>query len=211
MKLISEQDYDYLINKYHDTNKPFNPYERRAYHGYDYDKSTGLSDEEILEGLLELEKELEDFPHPVAKAKAIEYVLKNTRIDVNERDYFIGIYTWNQAIKATTLLKWKAEVFTQKLSEIDKTMDALNRSGAVAIWPDFDHVVPDWDSLMRLGFVGIRQRARNYRAIHEAKRALSREEQAFFDGIEIEYTAIIDFVDRLYHYAEKKNHSVKKF
>ena len=207
MKLIPQQDYDYLINKYHDANAPFDPYKRRAYHGYDYDKSTGLSDEEILEGLSALENELQALPHPVAKAKEIEYVLKNTRIDVNEHDYFIGIYTWNQAIKATTLVKWKEEVFTQRLSEIEESMNALNRSGAVAIWPDFDHVVPDWDALMRLGFVGIRNRARDYRQLHESKRPLSKDEQAFFDGIEIEYSAIIDFVDRLYRYAAKQNHS----
>ena len=154
-----------------------------------------------------MEKELQETPHPIAKAKAIEYVLKNTRIDVNEHDYFFGIYTWDQAIKATTLLKWKEEVFTHKLSEIDETMKSLNCSGAVSIWPDFDHVVPDWDSLMRLGFVGIRERAREYRAMHESKRKLSRDEQAFFDGIEIEYTAIIDFIDRLYQYASKQSHS----
>ena len=154
-----------------------------------------------------MEKELQDTPHPISKAKAIEYVLKNTRIDVNEHDYFFGIYTWDQAIKATTLLKWKEEVFTHKLSEIDETMKSLNCSGAVSIWPDFDHVVPDWDSLMRLGFVGIRERAREYRAMHESKRKLSRDEQAFFDGIEIEYTAIIDFIDRLYQYASKQSHS----
>ena len=207
MKLIPQQDYDYLINKYHDANAPFDPYKRRAYHGYDYDKSTGLSDEEILEGLSALENELQALPHPVAKAREIEYVLKNTRIDVNEHDYFIGIYTWNQAIKATTLVKWKEEVFTQRLSEIEESMNALNRSGAVPIWPDFDHVVPDWDALMRLGFVGIRNRAREYRQMHESKRPLSKDEQAFFDGIEIEYSAIIDFVDRLYRYAAKQNHS----
>ena len=60
---------------------------------------------------------------------------------------------------------------------------------------------------MNLGFVGIRQRAREYRAMQESKHPLSSEEQSFFDGIEIEYTAIIDFIDRLYRYAAKKNHS----
>ena len=37
MEFIPKQDYEYLINKYHDTNAPFDPYKRRAYHGYDYD------------------------------------------------------------------------------------------------------------------------------------------------------------------------------
>ena len=140
MRYIDQQDYEYIINKYHDTTKPFDPYRRREYHGYEYDAATGLSDDQIKAGLLEADKDLSSLPHPVAKARAIEYVLKNTRIDVNEHDYFIGIYTWNCAARAITLDKWKNEVFTEILPEIDTTMKALNKSGAVAIWPDFDHV-----------------------------------------------------------------------
>jgi hypothetical protein len=85
-------------------------------------------------------------------------------------------------------------------------MDDLNASGAIAIWPDFDHVVPDWASLVELGFVGIRERARDYRRAHEGKGELTEKQKAFFDGIEIEYTAIIGFIDRLYRYALTKNH-----
>ncbi len=207
MKYIQQQDYEYIINKYHDTTKPFDPYKRRAYHGYEYDPATGLSDEQIKQGLLELDKKYGSLPHPVAKARAIEYVLKNTKIDVNAHDYFIGIYTWDREIKRTTLDKWSNEVFSGILFETDETMKQLNKSGAVSIWPDFDHVVPDWQSLLTLGFSGIRQRARDHRARHEATRQLTEQEKAFFDGIEIEYTAIVEFVDRLYRYAKTKEHS----
>ena len=205
MKYIKPQDHEYITNKYHDTSKPFDPFNRRAYHGYEYDESTGLSDEEIQEGLAELANECESLSHPVAKSKAIEYVLKNTRIDVNEHDYFIGIYTWNCAIKKTTIDKWNREIFSTVLSEVNQTMKILNGSRSAMIWPDFDHVVPDWDSIMKLGFPGLRQRARDYRAMHESKRELTYDEKAFFDGIEIEYTAIIDFIDRLYRYAKTKD------
>ena len=166
MKYIRQDDFEYLINKYHDASAPFDPHKRRAYHGYEYDPSTGLSDEEITQGLSALAEEQTAAPHPVAKARAIAYVLKNTRIDVPEHDYFVGIYTWDQRIQSTTLHKWKEEVFRDRIPEIDRTMKDLNESGAVTIWPDFDHVVPDWDSLTHLGFVGIRTRAREYRALH---------------------------------------------
>ena len=83
-------DRTYLENKYHDTSKPFNPFERMAYHGYAFDETTGLDDEGVKKGLAELEKQLSALPHPVAKAKAVGYVLQNTRIDVNEHDYFVG-------------------------------------------------------------------------------------------------------------------------
>ena len=206
MKYVSPADFAFITNKYHDTTKPFDPHKRRAYHGYEYDPCTGLSDEEIRAGLLALSGELDALAHPVAKARAIEYVLKNTRIDVNAHDYFVGIYSWDRLAKEVTFDKWKREVFSDILPEIDDTMKRLNKSGAVTIWPDFDHVVPDWDSLMTLGFSGIRERARVYRAICASEKRLTEEAAAFFDGIEIEYTAILEFVDRLYRYALTKKH-----
>ena len=47
-------DRKFIENKYHKTDEPFNPYARMAYHGYDYDKSTGLENEEIRNGLAKL-------------------------------------------------------------------------------------------------------------------------------------------------------------
>ena len=199
-------DRNWIENKYHIVGEPFNPYQRMAYHGHDYDESTGLSDEQILLGLDELEKSTQGLDHAVIKAKAIEYVLNHTRIDANEHDYFIGLYSWNRLLRKTTVIKWKTEVFEEKIPEVGKRMDDLNASGAIAIWPDFDHVVPDWASLVELGFVGIRERARDYRRAHEGKGELTEKQKAFFDGIEIEYTAIIGFIDRLYRYALTKNH-----
>lgn len=193
-----------IETKYHWPDQPFNAYRRMAYHGYDYDETTGKTDEEIKELLLALDAEICDLPHPVAKAKAVELVLRNTRIDVNEHDYFVGIYSWNRLADCVTLTKWKTEVFSQKLPHIDALMKDMNASGAVAIWPDFDHVVPDWSALLGLGFTGIRQRARDYRA---ARGELTDEQAAFFDGIELEYTAIIDFLDRLCRHAESLTHS----
>ena len=192
-----ERDRSFLENKYHWQNEPFDPYRRMAYHGYDYPTETGLSDEEILSGLEALDRETAHLPHAVAKAEAIRYVLSHTRIDVNEQDYFIGIYSWNRLIKHTTLLKWKNEIFEKECPETNARMKDMNASGAVAIWPDFDHVVPDWSSIMKLGFRGIRDRARNYRRIHEENGTLTDKVAAHFDGIEIEYSAILSLLGRL--------------
>lgn len=205
-----DRDREYLENKYHKTDGEFEEkylrnahlntaYGRMAFHGYEYDEATGMSDEEIEKGLVQLSAETEGLSHPAAKARAIEYVLKNTRIDVNEHDYFIGIYSWNRLCAKTTVQKWDREIFTEKIPDIDAEMKDLNDSGAVLIWPDYDHVIPDWDSVLTLGFAGLRERAREYgRKIQSAAE--------FFEGIEIEYTAILDFVDRLYQYAKKQTH-----
>lgn len=210
MSLIPSEDRIYLENKFHKTKEPFDPYNRRAYNGYEYDPATGLTTAQILSGLASLAPALESLPHPVAKARAIAYVAENTRIDVNEHDYFPGIYTWNREIGSITVEPWKEEVFRDKIPETDQLMKSFNRSAAITIWPDFDHVIPDWESLMTLGFPGIRERARTYRAYHEKKGTLTQEQQAYFDGIEISYTAILTLIHRLYEYACTKDGAKQK-
>ena len=201
-----DQDRKFIENKYHKTDEPFNPYARMAYHGYDYDNSTGLEDEEIKEGLSRLYERTKALPHPVAKAYAVKYVLENTKIDINEHDFFVGFWSVNRLANCVTQDKWNEEVFDRILPELKEKMYDMNESGAVAIWPDFDHVVPDWNSVLGLGFPGLKKRAEEYKEQHRKNKTLTPETEAFFDGIIIEYTAIIDLIDRLYQYALTKNH-----
>ena len=210
MSLIKKEDRLYIENKYHNTQEPFDPYQRRAYNGYEYDPSTGLTTQEIKEGLKRLEPELEKLPHPVAKAKAIAYVIDNDRIDVNEHDYFGGLYTWNREIGMVTVDKWNREVFQEKIPETDRLMKDFNASGAIMIWPDYDHVIPDWESLMKLGFPGILNRAEEYHAARKASGRMTEEEDAFYEGIRISYEAILKLVRRYREYALTKSHEKAK-
>ena len=203
-------DRSFIENKYHKTDEPFNPYSRMAYHGYDFDKSTGLEDEEIKDGLSKLYEKTKDLPHPVAKAYTVKYVLENTKIDINEHDLFVGLWSVNRLANSVTLNKWNAEVFETILPKVKQKMNDMNESGAVAIWPDFDHVVPDWDAILCLGFPGLKKRAEEYKELHKARGTLTPETAAFFDGIIIEYTAIIALVDRLYRLALTQNHDKAK-
>ena len=203
-------DRSFIENKYHKTDEPFNPYSRMAYHGYDFDKSTGFEDEEIKDGLSRLYEKTKDLPHPVAKAYAVKYVLENTKIDINEHDLFVGLWSVNRLANSVTLNKWNAEVFETILPEVKQKMNDMNESGAVAIWPDFDHVVPDWDSILCLGFSGLKKRAEEYKELHKARGTLTPETEAFFDGIIIEYTAIIALVDRLCRLALTQSHDKAK-
>ena len=159
--MISAQDREILENKYHLVDQPFDAFDRMNYHGYDYDPATGLTDEEIHAGLKALSGQLgSELAHPVIKARLFAYVLDHTRIDVNEHDYFIGIYTWNRPLAKYTLDKWNAEVEACFPKE-SETLRSLNRSGSNYGGLDFDHTIPDWDSIMELGFPGILQRARD--------------------------------------------------
>lgn len=190
-----------IESKYHNPSEEFNAYDRMAYHGYDYDETTGLSDEEIDKGLSDLSETLEGLPHPIYKAKLVEYVLENTRIDINEHDFFVGMYSWNRLVSKYTVNRRNKEVYEQ-FPDSKTILDDFNRAGICYGWLDFDHTVPDWDSLMALGFRGVLERAEKcYANIEEP----SESQKAFFEGLKIEYNAVINFLDRLYKYAVTKN------
>lgn len=192
-----------IENKFHMTDDPsFNPYHRWAYHGYAYDETTGLNDDEMAAGLDKLALSFGNLPHPVAKAKAVAYVLDNTRIDVNASDYFVGLYSWGRPVDRVTIKPWEKEIYDKHLNpEARQFMADIAQSGIGNIGPDYDHTIPDWDSIMQLGFCGIRERARNRRAEAASSAPLTEQQTAFFDAIEIEYSAIIRLMDRYYRYA----------
>lgn len=202
--MINNVDRYYIERKYHDPEKAFNPFARMAYHGVGYVEESGLVEQDLLDGLKKLEKDISNLPHPIARAKAIKYVLENERIYINEHDYFVGLDSLNRLANSVTFSKWERESQKLRNKELVDLAEDFNNSGAVMIWTDYDHVVPDWESLMNLGFVGIRERARKYRTEHMKKGTLNAESEAFFEGIEIEYTAIIDLIDRMYHIAKKQ-------
>lgn len=201
--MISANDRYYIERKYHDPEQPFDPFKRMAYHGIGYTEESGLDDRALLEGLESLP--LEGLAHPVAKGKAFAYLLQNQRLYLNEHDYFVGLYSLNRLAKCVTFSKWAEESLALRDPETVQLSDDVNRCGAMMYWTDYDHVVPDWESLMTLGFTGIRQRARDYRALHRKNGTLTEETDAFFEGIELQYTAILELLDRMIALAEKQS------
>ena len=122
------RDMPYLLNKYHRTDEPFDPYRRMAYHGGEYDESTGLDDAEMDCGLKTLAEEVSALPHPVAKAKLFAYLLENARIDVNEKDWFVGFYNWGRLLSRYTTEIWSREVFAG-IPTVQEKIDLLGEVG----------------------------------------------------------------------------------
>ena len=197
-----ENDRDFIANKYHKQNEPFNAYNRMAYHGYDFDERTGKSDGEILDGLKKLD--FDGLTHHEIKAKAVAYVLDNTRIDVNDRDFYVGFYSVGRLADTVTRTKWLNELYSNELKREAEEMNKMVDSGSVVIWPDFDHVVPDWKSILSLGFSGILGRVKEYKSLHEQNGTLDENKRGIFDGIVTLYEAILRIIDRFYALAAAK-------
>ncbi len=193
MKYIKHDDYKYITNKYHDTAKPFNSFNRFIRHDEIFDASTGMHADDIIKGINEQDAKIVDLPHPVRKARALDYVLKNTRIACDSRDLFPAFNMVDRPLSKTLVGKWRWEVFNKIIPDIEKRRAQLERDGIVTIWPDYDHSVPVWDRLFSLGFAGIISESEKARSSRE----LSEEEDAFFEGIKLSYEAMIAFVGRL--------------
>lgn len=205
MTYISKEDRHFIENKYHRTDLPFDPYQRYAYHGYEYDEATGMNDEEMQKGLENLFEETKNLPHSLAKAKAFSYVLDNMRIDVNEHDYFVGLYNWGRPLNKSFIQKWYNEI-NETMPETVNLIDELADSGTASVWLDMEHFVPDWERIMHLGIAGILENIREHRSAH-SENELTLQQKAFFESMEIEYSAILRLIGRLSEYAKKQTHN----
>lgn len=204
MKYITDSDRCYIENKYHRQDQPFDPYKRYAYHGYEFDQSTGLNDEEMLCGLERLYETTKSIPRCLAKAKAFSYVLDNMRIDVNEHDYFVGLYNWGRLLGETFMGKWYKEI-DESMPETMELINDLSESGTASVWLDTEHFVPNWEMIMELGIPGILDNVRKHRSYHNEE-DLTEQQKAYFDSMELEYEAILRLIGRLHDYAKKQNH-----
>ncbi len=197
MQYIKDTDYAYISNKYHDTSKPFNPYNRYIRHDEIFSPETGMDGDELKNKLLLLDESNLDKPRPIRKAKAFQFVLENTKISCDPRDIFPAINMLDHPLQSTILNKWKGEVFNEIIPEIKKERSFYERTGSVTMWPDFCHSVPYWEVLFELGFSGLLQKSEAIRA----SKTLDAEQDAFYEGIKITYEAVLNLIDRLHQLA----------
>ena len=132
MKYISDRDYNYIINKYHDTAKPFDTLKRFVRHDEIFDPATGLDGALLRDGVLALDAENTDQPHHVRKAMALRFVLENTRISCDSRDIFPAINAIDRPLTDTIIRTWRAEALEGMIPEmrVRKTLMAMRRSAA---------------------------------------------------------------------------------
>ena len=193
MEYIKNADYHYITNKYHDANKPFDAFNRFIRRDEIFDPQTGMDGDEIKKQILFQDEKFEDLPHPIRKAKALAYILENTRISCDSRDRFPAINAIDRPLNATLVAKWRNKVFCEIIPEVGKKRWEFERDGIVTMWPDFDHSVPVWDRIFALGFSGLLEESEKARN----SKQLSQEQEAFFEGVKITYEAIIALVGRL--------------
>ena len=193
MYMIKNEDYEYIRNKYHDTSRPFDPFNRFIRRDELFSSETGMDPEQLLAHISLQDEEHAHESHPVRKAYAMSFVLKNTRISCDPRDIFPAINMVDRPLREALIEKWKKEIFTDFIPEVGAKRAQLENDGIVTMWLDYDHSVPVWDRIFELGFEGLLRESEAARASRE----LSPEQNDFFEGIRITYEGVLAFLERL--------------
>ena len=133
MEYICQRDYYYIINKYHDQALPFNPHKRFIRRDEIFDPATGMDADAVIAGIWAQDDET--LSHPVRKAKAFAYVLQNTRISCDKRDIFPAIHMVDRPLNRTLINRWKKEVFTDILPQVEEIRARMLTEGIATIRP----------------------------------------------------------------------------
>ena len=195
-------DRPYIENKFHDTKKSFDSLRRFDFDGCECPKETGISSADIDAGLKRISDELAEHEHATVKSRLFEYVLDNTRFDINEHDYFPTVDCIRRPLGKYTVGKWSSDAW----ESYTEMRDALGHCGAAWIMLDYDHTIPDWDSVIKLGFGGILEALERSYAKKEASGEIDEEKKIFFSAMKTEYEAILRFIERMADYADKIGH-----
>ena len=199
MKYISDVDKEFIENKYHDTSKPFDPHQKFTYHGIIEEYSDGLDDEQMRAEIDRFYRESNGKDRALVKAKAFAFVLDNAKVSVSDKDYFPCLYNWGRPLDKPLIIKWIDELF-EGIDGLNEQIEDWRAAGVADMWLDTCHVVPDWQDILSLGLTGMLERVRYY---HGNSGELTKNQDAFFTSIEIEYEAILRLIDKIISYANE--------
>ena len=166
-------------------------YLRRKFRQDVTDKATGLSQEALGERLAEIAEagKTSGESWRITKAKCFAAEVNEQSIDVFPLDWFPSIAVWDR-------LKMPIRsVIRKRAREVNETMlpagvkaewGAGNAIGDWSMWQDFDHSVPDWRVILKLGFPGMKARLEKYAV----------KGDPFYEGLKIAMDAMLGGIDR---------------
>ena len=171
-----------------------------------YESATGLDNAQIKAGAEAFYALSKTEDHALVKAKAFDYVLSNTRIDVNEHDWYIGIaQSGERTVRNALSLKWLADVRRSLPPELVEEELRHHRKTHL-VYLDPWHNVPDWEAVLELGIPGLLARSERLRREREETQGLTAEQRAYFESIKIEYESMRKFLLRVRDHALTKEH-----
>ena len=162
-----------------------------------WDEANGIDFANLRLGCLKVENENADKPVILTKALIYEYLLGNARLDVRAEDFFpdrLGHDFLLRRIRGRWIDGLRKNTLNGLLAKHEKEQDGLCYTGNT----DLGHCAPDWETLMKLGYTGLLDRAKK---AHES--ATTKEQDVFYKSVEITLSSTLSFIKRLATATEK--------
>lgn len=167
------------------------------------DPDSGIVDmDELKQKLLAMAEELRHLPHPIAKARMFQYVVQNIAVGYNPRSWFGVNFAGHKPFPADKPLTWVTnDIWAKEFlydhdNPIGKDLQELQRCGLTFAYPDFDHCVPDWRAITKLGFPGLLRRVQEAYGKRQASGELTNKQDAFYQGMIMTLEGCMTFVRR---------------
>lgn len=183
------------------------------FHHPRFEVGSGISDfDEIQRTILRLQEEYKSDSRAMALTKITEFVLQNAAIEVRACDPFgVNIAGWEPdcirypwRMMQSVIRVWELELYkTKEGANIRSLLDRFIQAGAGWGYPDNCHSKPNWDDILALGLVGLRDRAIHYRNRTAERGEMTDEKRDFYDSVIRVYDAFIHLITRFRECAER--------
>lgn len=183
-------------------NRPFIEHE---YEQPNWDLASGYSAEQMYIMLTKFVDENLHLPMPILRAKAFDYFLENVQIEINPHTYFadklnLGVdysdYAGQDVFANCVYHRFHKRVLEKEMPDDFARRNLAEELGVCTADSDYWHTLPEWTSVLELGFCGLLERAQKKR--NNLKGNLSESQIIFYDSVIISYQAIIKYINRLY-------------
>ena len=133
----------------------------------------------------------------ITKAKCFAAQVEKQSIDVSPLDWFPAIAVWDRNDRPISgVIRRRASEVNEKSlpTGVAKECHSGNADGTWTMWQDFDHSVPDWRAIMKLGFPGMKARMKKYAVNGDP----------FYEGLEVAMDAMLAGIDRFIGQGKKR-------
>ncbi len=166
---------------------------------------SGFPPDEIETLLLDLKQRESGFLPAMLKAEVFRIITENTRIAASAHDLFVSPDFWGKALFFRLFVPDRIQKSNREFcGEVFPLLEKYETTNQIIFNYDFAHSVPDWQTILNLGFTGLLKRAiaseEEFRKKHGD---LTQKQQAFFASIRLEYESVLRLMERMCHWAEQ--------
>ncbi len=201
------------------------PYLDNEFTKAEWDTDSGLGSKDLHDKVLLYMNQNKDMPFPILKAKTLEIVAEYAQFQINPKSIFADKINVGINYEKTASNSLYENIFRNRYDSILRNSiscewekrDVAIKMGICSPETDFWHMLPDWESIFSLGFVGLLKRAekakinlrkanttrvtgKNKVNIHKIN---TYENDIFYDSVIITYKAFLLYIRRLYSAAIK--------